>query len=66
MEKHILTQEDLDQWPQLVEQGFKVGDEIEYDQLPSKEGDSQSSADSDGGDTKEGHDPIGGGDPIKG
>lgn len=34
MPKKILTQEDLDQNPELVEQGLKVGDEIE---IPSPE-----------------------------
>lgn len=35
--KHILTQEDLDNDPSLVEEGFKVGDEIEIHDFTTDE-----------------------------
>lgn len=37
--KHILTQEDLDNNPEFVEQGLKVGDEIDIPENEDGEGD---------------------------
>ena len=34
---HILTQEDLDQLPILVEKGFEIGDEIDLSKSPSEQ-----------------------------
>jgi hypothetical protein len=34
---HVVTQEDLDENPELVEQGFNVGDEVMVAQEPQKE-----------------------------
>lgn len=36
-DKHIVTQEDLDNNPELVEQGVKLGDEIELGEIVTKE-----------------------------
>jgi hypothetical protein len=67
MEKHILTQEDLDLHPELAERGYKVGDTIDWAKEDDIDAPETNSTQDDGGDTKDGgsHDPIGGGDPIR-
>jgi hypothetical protein len=63
MEKHILTQEDLDLHPELADRGYKVGQEIDW-VIEEEIAPETYSAQDDGGDTKDGHDTIGS-DPIK-
>lgn len=65
MEKHILTQEDLDNYPELVEQVYEVGQEIDWP-IEGEELPGESSTQDDGGEEKEGTpgDPIGT-DPTK-
>lgn len=43
MSKKILTQEDLDNNPELIDQGLKVGDEIDIpdEEVPSEEKDNE-------------------------
>lgn len=48
MQKRKLTQEDLDNNPELVEQGLKVGDEIE---IPEENTESNETFDPGGDDT---------------
>ena len=37
MQKHILTQEDLDANPELAEQGLEVGDEVDFPSFKENE-----------------------------
>lgn len=56
MQKRRLTQEDLDNNPELVEQGLKVGDEVEIPE--ANESDEEATDDSDAED-----DDTGGSNP---
>lgn len=39
MGKRFLTQADLDKFPSLIEQGYKIGDEVESEDYVSDEND---------------------------
>lgn len=49
MQKRILTQEDLDNNPELIEQGLKEGDEIEIPEPDANENIIEPGADDTGG-----------------